>query len=316
MRHCNDSERRDAKAGRVWRHLPAACLRALGILCALLLLTTGSLAQAQDASAAARAREAAESARKAANEAQRELDQAQRSLEEAQTRADETLEQVEAVAETAAEPTVADALEEARQARRRAVRAERRAAEAERLAREALARVEELEEQFAYDRLGVYVGGAAFYAPEVFDEASSVTVKSSAGASARLGYRVHPNIAVDARFDWLDGFKVRRGGSEGEIDGWALTGNVRAILLPWRWQPWMGVGVGAIVTDFDGKQADGRKLDTDGTETDPIFRFAAGFDTYLTPSFVLTVEAAMNAVTDDRDYINYGQLSVGLDYRF
>ena len=165
-------------------------------------------------------------------------------------------------------------------------------------------------------RAGFFLGGSAYYAPEVFDEGDDVSVKSSLGASGRIGYRVHPRIAIDVRYDYLDGFDAFDPGATGTVDGWAVTGNVRFFILRKRWQPWVGFGGGAIVSDFDARLRNGQKLETDGQETDPIFRSAVGLDTYLTPNFVLTLEAAINGVSDDRDYINYGQLGVGFDYRF
>jgi hypothetical protein len=298
-----------------------------------LALAAARPAAAQDAGRSpADARASAESARKAAAQAQQELEAAQRALDEAEARVTERKQkaaELEAAVdgpepekspepEKGAGPAAAadDTRQVAADAAERAERAERRAKAAERQAQEALDRIEVLESRFAYDRTGFYLGGSAFYAPEAFDEEDSVSVKSSRGATARIGYRLHSLVAFDVRADYLDDFDVFTGDASGEIDGYAITGNVRAFLLPYRFQPWMGFGVGAIRTDFDARLADGEKIETDGVETDPMFRFAAGFDTYLTSSLVLTVETAINIVTDDRDYINYGQLAVGLDFRF
>ena len=141
-------------------------------------------------------------------------------------------------------------------------------------------------------------------------------MKSSSGGSARLGYRLHANLATDLRFDYLDGFTIRDRDAKGKLDGWAMTANLRFFLFPKRFQPWMGMGVGVIRTNLKARLADGTRIDTKGHETDPIVRLAAGFDQYLTASLVLTVEAAMNLVTESRDDVNYGQLALGLDYRF
>jgi hypothetical protein len=279
----------------------------------LLWLVFASPAFAQEQVTQARASAAA--ARAAAQQAQAELEAARKALEDAAASYSEKEREAKALeaeatrAETAPDPGNQAALEAAE-------RAERRAEAADRRARKAMDRVRELEKRFAYDRRGFFLGGSVFYAPEVFDEGQDVSVKSSLGASGRIGYRVHPNIAIDVRYDHLDGFDAFDPQATGEIDGWAITGNVRMIFLRKRWQPWIGFGAGAIVTDFQARDRDGQPLETDGKETDPIVRSAVGFDTYLTPNFVLTVEAAINGVGDDRDYINYGQLGVGFDYRF
>jgi hypothetical protein len=265
-----------------------------------------------------------ESARRAAARAQKELDEARKALDEAQARVAQKTRRVEeleaAPAAASSEAAPADAEKEAQaaveEARRRAEQAERRADEANRRAREAIARVEALESRLAYDRTGLFIGGSAFYAPEAFDQEHGLVVKSSKGATARIGYRFHPNFAFDVRADYLDKFEIHDDFAAGKIDGYAITGNVRAFLFPKRFQPWLGVGAGAITTDFPAHYNDGVKVDTNGKETDPIFRVAAGFDEYLSSSLVLTVEAAFNVVGDHRDYINYGQLAVGLDYRF
>lgn len=283
------------------------------------VLTLADPAAAQEPSSADQARAAAADAQKAARQAQDELEQAQRALEQAKERAaaqQKKADDLQAQADAAAPATPEEAQEAAEKAERRARRAERRADEADRRAQEALDRVQELEARLAYDRTGLYLGASAFYAPEAFDEASSVTVKSSKGASAKVGYRVHSLIALEARVDYLDKFKVSEDDASGRIDGYALTGNLRVFLYPKRFQPWLGFGVGAIRTDFDAHYANGESIHTGNVDTDPVFRFAAGLDTYLTSHLVLTVEAAMNAVTGDRDYINYGQLAVGVDFRF
>ena len=281
-------------------------------------------------SSAVDARAAADSARRATAEAQRELEEARSSLEEAEARVVQKAQEAEQLEATAAEAAAAEAkaLEEeplraaqeavrrAADAERRAAEAERKASRAERKAQEALRLAEELESRFAYDRTGLFVGAGAFYAPEAFDEGSGVVVTSSRGAMARIGYRFHSRFAADIRVDWLEEFELRSAIAEGELDGYAITGNLRLFLLTNRFQPWLSLGAGAIRTDFDARFLDGGKLETGGVKTDPITRFGGGFDFYLTSSLAVTVEAAFNIVSGDRDWINYGQLGAGLDFRF
>ncbi len=295
-------------------------------------------ARAQGASTPGDAQAAAEAAREASEQAQRELEAARESLEQAEARAAQREREAEALEARAAEPEGAEPLEPAEaaeaaepaeaaesaepidddvdeEARRAAEEARREAEEAEAKAERALAELEELKQRFAYDRTGLFVGGGAFWAPEAFDDTGSTQVDNSKGAMGRLGYRVHSRIALDVRFDWIDDFDLRNQVAEGSLDGKAITGNVRFFFLTQRIQPWIGVGGGAIRTELNGRTRDGTQR-IDDTETDAIFRFAGGFDVYMTPNLALTLEAAYATVAGDRDSVRYGQLGAGLDFRF
>jgi hypothetical protein len=291
--------------------------RAVAVLAAILavgVLGATGPALAQDAAAsAATAQAAADAARKAAAQAQQELEAARKALQEAEARAAQKAREAEEAEAAAAEPAAGDDVQDARE---QAERAERRAAEAERKADEALAELKELKDRFAYDRTGLYLGAGAFWAPENFDDDGDLKVDNSRGGMAHVGYRLHRYIAIDARFDYLDDFDLETSTATGSVDGYAMTGNIRFFFLTKRFQPWVGIGGGAIVTDVKGRDLSGMPVNTDGTETDPLLRFGGGIDFYLTPHLVLTLESAYNSVGGDRDSISYGQLGAGLDFRF
>jgi hypothetical protein len=190
------------------------------------------------------------------------------------------------------------------------------AQEADSRSQDSAAPQQELEAPLAFDRTGLYIGASGFYAPEAFSERRHVVVKSTKGAMARVGYRFHANLAADVRFDYLDGFKIGGNRETGKIEAYSVTSNLRFLLFTKRFQPWFAMGVGVIRSDFKARNPDGTKAGANGRDTDPLVRLAAGLDTYLSSHIVLTLEVAMNLATDNRDYINYSQLGVGLDYRF
>lgn len=287
---------------------------------------------------AAEARAEAEAARESAAVARERLEAARRELEAATRRAQQTARDAEEAEEAAAEAEAAArkpeaaagaegvearsrdvdaAVRRAEQAEQRAREAERRAEDAAAKADAALAKVEALERRFAYDRTGLFLGAGVYWAPEDFDVRDDVRVDESAGAFARVGYRVHPRVAVDVRFDYLDDFDLEDAETVWSLDAYSITGNVRVFLLTERFQPWLGLGAGAVRSDLEARdRATGVELETLGRETDSTVRFAAGLDFYLTPHLALSLEGAYQAVGGVRSYIGYGQLGAGLDFRF
>jgi len=172
-----------------------------------------------------------------------------------------------------------------------------------------------LENRFAYDRSGFYLGGGVFWAPQAFNVTSGadIDVGDSRGLSGWLGYRFSPHFGAEVRVDRLDDFELT-GTFEGqdfliEIDGWLATANAKIYLMTGRFQPYFDFGVGAFVA----------QIDSDGfsqQDTNAAFRGSVGFDVYLSPSVAVNLNAAFVSPAGDLDVVKFGQLGGGLTFRF
>jgi opacity protein-like surface antigen len=178
-----------------------------------------------------------------------------------------------------------------------------------------------------FGRSGFYLGVnfayglGSFYENAIEDEVPfSVNVDNSVGLNARLGYRLLPFFALEAHYEWLDGFDVKLAGfSSFEQTTHTITGNLKFLLPIWRIQPYLMLGVGAQYYDVDTKLL--ASFDRD----DWVFagRPALGVDIYLTRHLVLNAEAAgviavndLSAQLSSIDTLPYVSLSAGLQWRF
>ncbi|MCH7869978.1 MAG: porin family protein [Myxococcales bacterium] len=274
---------------------------ALAIVFALVTAPTRQVAGQTTVQLKANAAEAA----RAANEARQQAAEAAERLEIAQEAAAQTAAAVEAAERQAGALSDAD---------RAAIEKVRREAErANRRADEALAAVDELQQRFAWDRSGAYIGVAVFWAPEAFN--TDVRVDSSKGFSGWLGYRFVPRFAAELRADRLKDFDFSGSGFTGSLEAWELTANAKIFLLTKRFQPYVSIGLGAFVSQlkFVALETGERFSDKD---TNILFRPGVGIDYYLTPSLVLGLEASYVSVGGDLDEVRFGLLGGGLSFRF
>jgi opacity protein-like surface antigen len=160
-----------------------------------------------------------------------------------------------------------------------------------------------------YGRSGFYLGGGGTYAIEDFNNTAGLNFKNGPGFNFRLGYRFHPNIAVEAMGERVDAFDLK-GVSGVEINTWTGTLNGKFFALTGRFQPYGLVGIGAMraqakVSGFGNT-----------TDTDFAFRFGGGMDSYLTENWLINVEFSYVKPTGDVKDINYFSLGGGIQYRF
>ncbi len=159
-----------------------------------------------------------------------------------------------------------------------------------------------------YSRPGFYLGGGGLYAIEDFDFANGSAIQNGPGLNFRLGYRFHPNIAVEAMGERVDAFDID-GSSGAGFNTWTGTINGKLFALTDRVQPYGLLGIGAMRA-----QAKGAGLNT-VTETDLAFRYGAGIDSYLTENWVVNLETSYVAPTYDVQIFNYFSLGGGIQYR-
>ncbi len=160
-----------------------------------------------------------------------------------------------------------------------------------------------------YSRSGVYAGIGGVYAIEDFDFAQSSRIQNAAGFNFRLGYRFHPNMAIEAMGERVDPFDVDSFPGY-ELNTWTGTFNGKFFALTDRVQPYGLLGIGVMQA-----QGKGPGFRTD-TETAMAFRYGGGIDFYLTEILVFNLETSYVAPTDDVRAFNYYTLGGGIQVRF
>ena len=156
-------------------------------------------------------------------------------------------------------------------------------------------------------------------------EAARIEARTLAGVSLGFGYRLHPNLALEAAFDWMRGDldldltisaplfgRVSQTVNMGKWELWTVTSDLKLFALTGRLQPYALVGAGVM----------GQKLsDTLGagiseSQTAFVPRFGGGLDLYLTKNVLLEAEAAYLLSTGDLDGNDFITLRLGLGFRF
>jgi hypothetical protein len=197
------------------------------------------------------------------------------------------------------------------------------------------------------DRTGFYLGLAGTFAvPTRLEDSLSralpenigtfyldgVDVSASLGYHARGGYRLHPRLAVEAHFEDLAAFEIvaadgQRPSPEAStdlatLDGWTLTGDLKAFLLTGAVQPFGVVGAGLMRADAQ-RTASGAleekvaQLVAEVPEGEAFTaRLGGGVDIYLGSHFVVSIDATYvwpTAPIEDLRYVSFGW---GFQYRF
>ncbi len=175
-------------------------------------------------------------------------------------------------------------------------------------------------------RSGIYVGTGGFHAFEDFERGRRV-FDDAAGFNLRLGYRIHPRIAVEAMVDRINSFDVSGGfgafsipAIKTEIDTWTVTLNGKFFLFTGRYQPYSLLGIGGLHAQTTVKFRDSFFIPNPSLKsnrTGLAFRHGAGIDTYLTENWVGNLEASyVHSITNEIDGINYFAFGGGIQYRF
>lgn len=173
------------------------------------------------------------------------------------------------------------------------------------------------QEDSGYSRSGVYLGanviGGSYVRIDQLDD--GLDVDEVPGFSVYGGYRANPVLALEVQFEMLTKGDVDINGAskDGDLETWALTGNMKVFLWPERFQPYVLAGLGAMKIDFE----DSTGVGVDQADTDFVFRFGAGLDFYITEHIVASLGAnylfPVGSDLDDFDYVSYGG---GIQYRF
>lgn len=169
-----------------------------------------------------------------------------------------------------------------------------------------------------YARTGAYIGIGGSYAIEFFGgEGDGNLIGNSSGLKAYVGYRAHPNVAVQLRYDRYFGFDTddngRAGDFGGEYTAWALMTDVKAYLLTGRYQPYVIIGLGYM--DFDAS-LNTRANTTPDAGAGFAMRYGAGLEAYVNENISLGPEIAWLQPYGDADDLASLTIGAGLTYKF
>jgi opacity protein-like surface antigen len=168
--------------------------------------------------------------------------------------------------------------------------------------------VEVVEEELEYARTGPYIGAGSVYAIELFD--GGMNVDNSNGFHVRAGYRVHPHVALEARYENYLNFETDPG--TGHFEGWSITGNVKGFLLTGRWQPYLLFGMGYLDINYPGANRAGDARPGD----DFAMRFGVGMDAHLTEHISIGPEVAYVLPVGDAEDLDFLTIGLGLQFNF
>jgi opacity protein-like surface antigen len=173
----------------------------------------------------------------------------------------------------------------------------------------------------AYARQGWLAGVGGSYAIEVFEDDVVADFQNSFGVNGRAGYRCHPRFSAEVEVEWLDGFETVISDSKfGKIFAFdaeplVVTVNTKGYLLTGRYQPFVLLGMGAMMADL-GVRDLVAGLPGSVSETGFAMRFGGGIDFYATKHVVVSVEADYVLPFDDLEGLDYISIGLGLQYRF
>ncbi len=172
-----------------------------------------------------------------------------------------------------------------------------------------------IEEEPDYARTGPYLGVGGNFAINNFGSVASApgftrdSVDNSGGFHVRGGYRVHPNVAVELRYEHFLGFETDPG--PGRLEGWMLTGNVKGYFTTGRYQPYAVFGMGYLDLNSPGvDQGDAIAGD------DFAMRFGLGLDANITENVAMGPEVAYVLPVGDASDLDMITLALGLQYKF
>jgi len=143
---------------------------------------------------------------------------------------------------------------------------------------------------------------------EIFDKSD---FSNTLGFNLRGGYRLHPNLATELEFEWLDEFELENtSAAEASIEGvWSLTANAKGFISTGRFQPFLIAGLGYYdVGDTSDSGITSDLPDKGGFGV----RAGMGFDFFITDHIALDLEGTYNFGTSDIDDLRYLSFSWGI----
>ncbi len=161
---------------------------------------------------------------------------------------------------------------------------------------------------------GFYLAALAAYSFENFDtDATGINVRNARGFDLRIGYRAHPNLAIEGSFQhYRDRELQPPGGPSVDLLSWGFWMNVKLYALTGRVQPYALIGPG--VMHLDAGRSGLLRTSRDDNGFAP--RGGLGFDAFITRNIAATLEASYVFTTFDIEDKDHIPVVLGLTYRF
>jgi opacity protein-like surface antigen len=160
-----------------------------------------------------------------------------------------------------------------------------------------------------YSREGFSVGLGVSGAFEEFDEDGGIDFDDTAAFQGFANYRFHPNFAVEARVEQTLDFEGDTPFGDVDVNVATFMANAQVFILTEQFQPYVIGGFGIADVEVDGPFGD-------DSESDPVWRLGIGLDSYMTPNFVIGIEAGYNFGTNDLDDFDYWTFGGLFRFRF
>lgn len=173
-----------------------------------------------------------------------------------------------------------------------------------------------------YAKTGSYAGGGFALGFDAFKGggASEDDFSTAVGLDAWVGYRLLPNVAIEAQFEVLGHF------DEGSTTTTVLTfmGNIKGFFFTGRIQPYGVVGVGGVHVRPDKLRfgngncslPGSKSTDCKDSGTGFAARIGAGVDYWLTPQISLGASYSYVLTTGGAKGRDYQNLVMAAQYRF
>jgi opacity protein-like surface antigen len=179
-----------------------------------------------------------------------------------------------------------------------------------------------------FSRPRVYFGLGPLWALTNFHTgASALTGGSGArvdaddtyGADGRIGYRVHPNIALEAQGQFFGeaDLEARLPGQTasqriGRIQAVSATGNFKLYPITGRVQPYALGGLGLMWAHQENSLPNAKR----GNNTELAGRGGVGVDVYLDENFAVNVEGSYLVPASSLRHLPLAAMSAGIQYHF
>jgi opacity protein-like surface antigen len=162
-------------------------------------------------------------------------------------------------------------------------------------------------------RTGPYLGAAAFFAANDFD--TTLSVDDTWGGRWLVGYRFHPYVAGELRGEVFSHFDLNGSRLTADLEGWSASAHAKLYAFTGRFQPYFTLGLGGFVGDLrvEDKRTGAHSHDDEAVE---IFRMGLGLDVPVSEHLFVNFEGTYAVLGDELDGANFGQVGLGLGYRF
>ena len=165
-----------------------------------------------------------------------------------------------------------------------------------------------------YARTGVYIGAGVGPGFEAFDDFFDLLdFDTGFVVDGWLGYRVHPNIAIEAQLEYSRYESDAIGPFDLDLNLLTFTTNLKCYVATGQIQPFALVGIGVMNAELD---IDGPGFDRTISESDLAARFGGGVDYWVTESISLGLTTSYILTTGDVEDLDYISLALGIQYRF